>query len=169
MTKKIKPKQHDKIILQNRFQILWEEDTIDINEVQTCLPTRLSGMNLHVANVSKPLASAVKVAQAGKRIVMDPEEGKSYIENVNTKEKMAIRPHKGTFVIDAQFTDGTMGLITLDSGVGVSVWPKSRPTPSKMLSKEPGLKMMAANGTMIENIGRKIIKFRGRSFFTRQS
>jgi hypothetical protein len=39
-----------------------------------------------------------------------------------------------------------------------------------MMPKQKGLKMLAANGTEIENLGRKLIKFRGVApVFTRRT
>ena len=54
-----------------------------------------------------------------------------------------------------------MDSLTLDSGAGVSVWPKSKLQEVQMLPRQSGLKLVAANGSAIENIGQKIIKFRG--------
>mgnify|MGYP000055047947 CR=1 FL=1 len=44
--------------------------------------TRQSGMCFHVARVQQPLASAAKVVAAGNRIVMNPDGGDSFIENI---------------------------------------------------------------------------------------
>ena len=68
--------------------------------------TRESGMVFNVADVGKPLVSAVKVCDAGNRIVMDPEPDKCYIEKVDTGERMKSRSEKGTFVMDVQFVNG---------------------------------------------------------------
>jgi hypothetical protein len=124
--------------------------------------TRASGMMFHVANVAKPLASAAKVCEAGNRIVMDPEPGKSYVENVLTGERMLLKKERGTFVFEVEYLDdGETGHITLDSGAGVSVWPKKLKTELKTLPKKDGLNMVAANGTKIENFGQKLISFKG--------
>ena len=121
--------------------------------------TRLSSMLFNVAGVTKPLASAAKVVEAGNRVVLDPQS--SYIENIQTREKMALRKDQGVFVFDVKYEDGGMGVITLDSGAGVSVWPKGWKPHIKVEPKKPGLKMVAANGTEIENIGQKRVLFRG--------
>ena len=69
---------------------------------------------------------------------------------------------KGTFVLDVEFTEADeKGTITLDSGAGVNVWPNHMLKGLSMLPKREGLKMVAANGTAIDNLGQKIIKFRG--------
>ena len=52
------------------------------------------------------------------------------------------------------------------------MWPKDMKEEVAMLPMQEGLKMMAANGTRIENMGRKIIKFQGEKAgrdFRRQS
>ena len=62
----------------------------------------------------------------------------------------------------------------MDSGAGVSVWPAGLLKNVPMEPKKGNLKMVAANGTEIVNLGRKTIRFkeaRGRSEppFQRQS
>ena len=42
------------------------------------------------------------------------------------------------------------------------MWPKDLKKEIKMEAKKPGLKMMAANGTAIENLGQKRVKFWGK-------
>lgn len=130
--------------------------------------TRSSGIMFHVADVAKPLASAVKVVEAGNRVVMDPVPGQSYVENIATGERMLLKKDKGTYVFEVQYLDdGKTGCITLDSGAGVSVWPKSMKENIETLPKAVGLNMVAANGTRIANYGQKLIKFKGQqSSFT---
>ena len=122
--------------------------------------TRLSSMTFNVAGVCKPLVSAAKVIEAGNRVVMDPKG--SYIENTKTGERMQLRVKKGVFVFDVEYQDGDRGEITLDSGAGVSVWPKGLKKHLLHVGpKKEGLKMVAANGTAIENIGQTKVIFRG--------
>ena len=66
-----------------------------------------------------------------------------------------------TFVMDAQFVNGECESITLDSGAGVHVWPKTKQPEGKVLPRKAGLRMVAANGTNIQNYGQKEICFRG--------
>ena len=145
----------------NRYQALMAEDgeEVEVHAVEARSWTRTSGLIFNVADVRKPLAAAAKVVEAGNRVVLDPEG--SYVENIKTKEKMKLRKEKGVYVIDVKYENGDEGAITLDSGAGVSVWPKNWKTDAKMMPKKKGLKMIAANGTSIENIGQKVIKFRG--------
>ena len=49
----------------------------------------------------------------------------------------------------------------MGSGAGVNVWPEAMQEHVPMMPKDPRLKMTAANGNDIENLGTKIIKFRG--------
>ena len=115
-----------------------------------------------MANVAKPLAAAVKVAQAGNIIVMHPDPDKCFIQNIESGERMRLRENRGTYVFDVIYEDTKeKGIVTLDSGAGVSVWPKSQLQSVPMLPKQKGLRMVAANGTEIKNEGQKIIKFRG--------
>ena len=126
--------------------------------------TSLSAIKFHVADVSKPLAAAAKVAKAGNIIVMHPDEDKCFIQNIGTGERMQLREKRGAYVFDVVFEDTKeKGEVTLDSGAGVSVWPKGKMKEVKLLPKQKGLRMKAANGTEIVNEGQKVIRFRGRS------
>ena len=135
---------------------------VSIRAVEKCgMKSRESGMKFNVANVQKPLASAAKVTQAGNRISMGPKPEDNFIQNVDTGDKIELRVEKGTYVFDVEFQNGEVGTITLDSGAGVNVWPETMQKQVPMMPKDPRLKMTAANGSDIENLGTKIIKFRG--------
>ena len=78
-------------------------------------------------------------------------------------ERMRLREQKGVYVFDVKYQKGEEGTITLDSGAGVSVWPKEwAQYAAETMPKKPGLKMIAANGTPIENAGRAKVVLRGR-------
>ena len=66
---------------------------------------------------------------------------------------------RGVYVFDVKFDDGASGAMALDSGAGVNVWPKDWWNDAKMEQKAPGLKMVAASGTEIANLGQKVIRF----------
>ena len=153
----------------NRFEGLQVTDDYDVDEVNEVHTfdgkkwTRPSSMTFNVASVTKPLASAAQVVASGNRIVLDPRPDESFVENVRTGERMRLREQKGVYVFDVQYRDGEEGTITLDSGAGVSVWPKEMADyASEMLPKKPNLKMIAAKGTPIENYGRAKVVLRGR-------
>ena len=140
--------------------------TVDIGMVEggnttTRKLTRESGMKFTVANVQKPLASAVKVVEAGNRISMGPRPGDNFIENGETGEKIGLRVEKGTYVFDVEVKGGEASTITLDSGAGVNVWPDRLQKHVPMQPRDPRLRMMAANGSEIENLGSKLIHFKG--------
>ena len=156
---------------QNRFAGLQQHHTDDCdineaNEVHDCSKakwTRPSSMTFNLAGVTKPLASAAQVVASGNRIVLDPEPDMSFVENAKTGERMRLREQKGVYVFDAQYNDGEEGTITLDSGAGVSVRPKEWVHyATETMPKKPGLKMIAANGTPIENVGRAKVVLKGR-------
>ena len=119
--------------------------------------TRMSGMVFAVADVRKPLAAAAKVVAAGNRVVLAPDG--SFVENLSTGEKLKLREERGVYVMDVEYDSGKTGCITLDSGAGVSVWPKQLGTEG-LMPAEKGLKMVAANGTEIKNLGTKLVKFK---------
>ena len=94
------------------------------------------------ADLRKPLAFAVRVAKVGNGIW--PEGRGCYIENLATKERKEVREENGVHVMDVQFDDETVDVITLDSGAGCNVWPKGRRSgkTSKLLPKKAGLRMV---------------------------
>ena len=51
--------------------------------------------------------------------------------------------------------------MTLDSGAGVNVWPEQMLPQVPVEPAERGLRMIAANGTEIANLGTKNVDFRG--------
>jgi len=125
-------------------------------------------MTFNVAKVSKPLAAAGKVVDAGNRVVLD-QHG-SYIEHVETGERLHLRKERGVYVFDVELEDGDQSTITLDSGAGVNVWPRGLKNNIPMEAKNEHLRMFAANGTRIEHDGTKQVRFKGiASPFQRQS
>ena len=137
---------------------------VGVNSVEPAGLTKLSAIKFHVAGVGKPLASGVSVVVAGNRVVLQPTKvGSSYIENIDTSEKMLLKQKKGTYVFDVVYEEtGERDEVTLDTGAGVSVWPKDKLPQVKMHPKKKGLKMVAANGSEIQYFGQKAIQFRGR-------
>ena len=133
-----------------------------INNVEESGWTRASGLKFDIANVRKPLAVAGQIVEAGDRVVLDPDPSKSFIENVTTKERLQVRKERGVYVFDAKLENGEVAAITLDSGAGASVWPEKKSVAGKLLPKDVGLEMIAANGTEIESKGQKVVKFKGR-------
>ena len=117
-----------------------KEEEIDVCAVdpkdEDKMWTRLSSMTFNVANVSKPLAAASKVVQAGNKVALSPGDEDSYIENVHTGERMKLRVQKGVYVFDIMHEDGEDGVVTLDSGAGVSVWPKDLKKPGDQAGSE---------------------------------
>ena len=55
----------------------------------------------------------------------------------------------------------------MDSGAGVRVWPKTWKEEVRMMPKKEGLRMVAANGTEIKNLGQKLIRFQGQEYTAR--
>jgi len=152
--------------LENSFEALrgdeLEKET-DVMAVDAAKPlTRLSAIEFNVADVKKPLASAAKMVRNGNRVVLD-EDG-SFIMNKATGECMEVKVKDETFIFDVQFENGKSGVITLDSGAGVHVWPKDMLKEIPNMPKKQGLRMCAANGSEIVNHGRKLVKFRGNDF-----
>ena len=122
--------------------------------------TRESAIRFNVTDSRRPLVSAVKICEAGNRVYLDKTGG--YIENEVTKERMRLRKSRGTFVFDVQYAvNGEEDEITLDSGAGISVWPRDKLPEVKLEAKQAGLRMIAANGTNMNNYGQKLVRFHG--------
>ena len=156
-------------LIKNRFEALTEDDDIRVSPVEAKKLTRLSEVLYNVADVQRPLASAVLVAKAGNTIVLHAEGG--YIENAETKDKMEVRVEKNTYVFDIQLEDGSQQTVTLDSGAGCNVWPVHiRPAGVVLDRSCQEVKMSAANGSPIRHYGQASIRFRGNEAtgFTRQ-
>ena len=139
--------------------IRWSEDAPKeakaIGDEQWTGPTSI---RFNVANVQRPLAAASKVVEKGNRVVMEP--GGVFIENIASGERIQLRIDRGVYVFDVKLGDGSPGVVALDSGAGVNVWPKTWSNEAKMEEKIRGLSMVAANGTEIENLGQKVIRFK---------
>ena len=70
-------------------------------------------------------------------------------------EKIALRVERGVYVFDAKHEDGSTGTM---AGAGVCVWPQDWKIDAPMEPKVPGLRMVAASGTEIANLGQKVIR-----------
>ena len=152
----------EKIATKNRLEALEDEDTMimHVEEETGGRLTRASAMRFNEADVRKPLASAALVARAGNRIVM--EENGGYIENKATGERMKMRVEQNAYVYDVQLEDGSTTTVTMDSGAGCCVWPRGKHAGKSILTpKQPGIKMVAANGTEIGCYGQRVVQFRG--------
>ena len=63
---------------------------------------------------------------------------------------MRLGEERGTYVFDVVYEDTKeRGEVTLDSGAGVSVWPREKLKGVQLLPNQKGLRMVAANRTEI--------------------
>ena len=119
---------------------------------------RSYSIRFNVANVQRPLAAASKVVEKCNRVVMEP--GGGYIEDVASGERIQLRLDRGVYVFDVKLNDGSPAVVALDSGVGVNVWPKTWANEAKLEERVAGLSMVAANGTEIQTLGQKVVRFK---------
>ena len=72
---------------------------------------RMSGgvceMDFHVTDTTKPLAAAMAITRMGNRVVLEEGQGKSYIENLKTGDRVILKKSNGTYVFDANCMNGT--------------------------------------------------------------
>jgi hypothetical protein len=62
--------------------------------------TEVCEMGFHVTDTTKPLAAAMAMTRMGNRVVLEEGEGKSYIENLKTGDRVMLRENNGTYVFD---------------------------------------------------------------------
>ena len=74
---------------------------------------------------------------------------------------MKLEVQGGTYVFDVQYNDGEVDDFTLDSGAGVNVWPQGRREDIPMMPKTKRLTHVCRQRHEIQNLGRKIVQFRG--------
>jgi hypothetical protein len=144
---------------QMHEQQMHEQQKQEVNEVQGQRLTRACKLEFNIGPVRRPLASASKMVEAGDRIVL--EAGGGCVENLVTGERMEVRQEAGVFVMNVQYEGGDEGKILLDSGAGVSVWPEKLAACGAVLPPHKGLRMIAASGSPISNLGRRKVGFRG--------
>ena len=66
------------------------------------------------------------------------------------------------YVFKIKLDDATEDFVTLDSGAGISVWPKGRKAGKSVLGpKKKGIRMVAANDTEIKHYGHRRVGFQG--------
>ena len=58
------------------------------------------GVVMQVADVKKTLAAAIKICEAGNRIILDSAEGESYIQNKVSGETTPVHIRNGEFQFD---------------------------------------------------------------------
>ena len=120
-------------MLKNLFEPLSEWCPVQAVEAKI----QKGAIEFNVADVRKPLASAVKMVRAGNRIVFD-DEG-SYMEGESTGESMRVDVKDETFVFNVTFEKGEEGTITLDSGAGVICVAKTYRSSRQEPPEEAGL------------------------------
>ena len=78
------------------------------NKGEKCVKFQAAGNHIasmqfqSIDELSRPLASAARVAAKGNRIVLDGEGCSSYIENKESKVRIPLRIEKGVYVMDVQ-------------------------------------------------------------------
>ena len=82
-------------------------------------------MTFQVSGVQKPLASVKRILEKGNIVVFGSGEGKSYIQNEKSGDKILMRPNgKGSYMMELKFENGEITEVTVDSGAEESVCPR---------------------------------------------
>ena len=127
----------------NTVRVVSEHVPKEVSTVAGEQWTGPTAIRFNVASVQRPLAAASKVVEKGGRVVMEP--GGGFIESIASGERIQFRIDRGVCVFDVKLGDGSPGVVALDSGAGVNVWPKTGSNEAKMEEKIRGLSMVAAN------------------------
>ncbi len=89
------------------------------------LPVPYMQMTFQVSGVQKPLASVKRIVEQGNIVCFGNGEGKNYIQNERTGEKIMMRPNgKGSYLMDLKFENGDITEVTVDRGAEESVCPR---------------------------------------------
>ena len=81
-------------------------------------------LEFQVADVKKPLIAVKRIAEKGNHVAFGPGKDDDAIEKRKAGFKIPMRENgNGSYLMDVEFTDGTKGTITVDSGAEESVCP----------------------------------------------
>lgn len=64
---------------------------------------RLMGMGFQVSDVTKPLAAVCRICEKGNWVHFGPGEWDSYIENVETGDRVGMQRKGGSYVLAVEF------------------------------------------------------------------
>ena len=169
MWEQIKTVEPKKLELKNRFQVLEEQGTKEVNAVEAT--TEVCGMMFfHLTDAKRMLASVDKIASAGNEVKFGPAPTDNYVKNLKTGKTIPLKKKNGVYVMEVYFLDGDrkiLGEIIVDSGAAECVMPKDMLPNLEKLSAKVGIRFAAANGGEMGNYGRKLINFLPRGFSTR--
>ena len=81
-------------------------------------------LGFQVADVKKPLIAVKRIVDNGNKVSFGPGDGDNYILNMETEDKMMLKPNgKGSYLMDVSFVGGGRTQITVDSGAEENVCP----------------------------------------------
>ena len=113
----------------------------------------------HMTDAKKMLASESKIIEAGNEVVFGE---KSWIRHKESGKKIELKKEGNVFVMEVMFKDGgekKKGNIVVDSGAAENVMPWAWLENSKTMSRQEGIRFVAANGGTMGNYGRRIVDF----------
>ena len=64
---------------------------------------KLMSLGFQMSDVQKPLAAVWRIAEKGNIVQFGPKKEDSYIQNVNTMQKLPMTRKGGSYVLDAEF------------------------------------------------------------------
>ena len=120
----------------------------------------LCQMKCHVTNATKYLASVGKMTQQGNRVIFDSD--RSYIQSKKTGLEMDMIYEQGSYKLDVVFMNGDTAerrVIVIDSGAADNVMPAAGLSEVPLQPKEQGVNFTSADGSPMDNHGRKEVQF----------
>jgi hypothetical protein len=141
-----------------------DEDEEDrwISQVEEKKENVKCGMQFHVTDAKKLLASVAKMTEAGNEVRFGPNLSDNFIRCTKTGRITPMRKERGMYVIDAFFENGLKmmkGKIVVDSGAAENVMPAEVLDNVQMEPKKENVRFVAANGAEMKNYGRKTVIF----------
>jgi len=138
------------------------------DEVDVCVVEEKKinlGLCFQVCNVKKALIAVKRICEKGNQVSFGPKEEDNYIQNLNTGDKIMMRPNgRGSYLMDVTFEGGKSTTITVDSGAEENVCPYEWGSQFGIQNADKWMSFRGANGSPIEHYGKRNVKVLSTSF-----
>jgi len=140
----------------------------DKDQVDVCVVEEKKvnlGLCFQVCNVKKALIAVKRICEKGNQVSFGPKEEDNYIQNLNTGDKIMMRPNgRGSYLMDVTFEGGKSTTITVDSGAEENVCPYEWGSQFGIHNADKWMSFRGANGSPIEHYGKRNVKVSSTSF-----
>ena len=113
-------------------------------------------LGCQVADVQRPLVSVNRICEKGNTVNFGPGEHDNYIQNIETKDKIFLKPNGGgSYLLDVCFEGGGRTQMTVDSGAEESVCPWEWGEQFGISQSGEPMIFRGANGQHIRHYGQR--------------